>query len=169
MKQYLDAETFRAIEESLEEKKQLSKEVINSFAGGVLRWAADRGCTHITHVFQPLSGGLGEKHDVMFKTTPDGDAHPHLSASILTSAEPDGSSFPNGGVRPTHAARGNTLWDPRSFLTIGNLGKASTLRVPSIFVAWTGVSLDFKTPLIRSEAALAKATLNALRAKGDNS
>jgi len=126
------------------------------------------GCTHITHVFQPLSGIFGEKHDIMFKISADGDAAPHLKGSTLMSGEPDGSSFPNGGVRPTHAARGNTLWDPRSLLTIGNLGKASTLRVPSIFVAWTGVSLDFKTPLLRSENALAKATLNALKASGDN-
>jgi len=168
MKEYLDEQTFNAMIKVLDEKEQPSSEVIDSFAQGVLRWAAERGCTHITHVFQPLSGIFGEKHDIMFKISADGDAAPHLKGSTLMSGEPDGSSFPNGGVRPTHAARGNTLWDPRSLLTIGNLGKASTLRVPSIFVAWTGVSLDFKTPLLRSENALAKATLNALKASGDN-
>merc|ERR1712063_88803 len=169
MKEYLDEQTFNAMIKVLDEKEQPSSEVIDSFAQGVLRWAAERGCTHITHVFQPLSGIFGEKHDIMFKISADGDAAPHLKGSTLMSGEPDGSSFPNGGVRPTHAARGNTLWDPRSLLTIGNLGKASTLRVPSIFVAWTGVSLDFRTPLLRSENALAKATLNALKASGDNS
>ena len=169
MKQYLDNETFAAIQASLDTKQQLTPDVIDKFAAGVLQWATERGCTHLTHVFQPLSGIFGEKHDIMFKISADGVATPALKGSTLITGEPDGSSFPNGGTRPTHAARGNTLWDPRSFLTIGNLGKNSTLRVPSIFVAWTGVSLDFKTPLLRSETALAKATLRALNASGDSS
>eukprot|EP00339_Tiarina_fusa_P022254 CAMPEP_0117049664 /NCGR_PEP_ID=MMETSP0472-20121206/34291_1 /TAXON_ID=693140 ORGANISM="Tiarina fusus, Strain LIS" /NCGR_SAMPLE_ID=MMETSP0472 /ASSEMBLY_ACC=CAM_ASM_000603 /LENGTH=670 /DNA_ID=CAMNT_0004763153 /DNA_START=66 /DNA_END=2074 /DNA_ORIENTATION=+ len=166
MKDYFDKATYEEIIDALDEKKQFSKETMEKFAEGALKWATQHNCTHLTHVFQPLSGSMGEKHDIMFTIDSEGTISSSMDASRLLSGEPDASSFPNGGTRPTHAARGNNIWDPRSYLTIAKLGNAVTMRIPSIFVGWNGLALDFKTPLLRSEVALERETLKVLHLLG---
>eukprot|EP00339_Tiarina_fusa_P022250 CAMPEP_0117016116 /NCGR_PEP_ID=MMETSP0472-20121206/12743_1 /TAXON_ID=693140 ORGANISM="Tiarina fusus, Strain LIS" /NCGR_SAMPLE_ID=MMETSP0472 /ASSEMBLY_ACC=CAM_ASM_000603 /LENGTH=670 /DNA_ID=CAMNT_0004720057 /DNA_START=160 /DNA_END=2172 /DNA_ORIENTATION=+ len=166
MKDYFDRSTYSEIIESLDNKEPLSAEMIKKFAKGAHRWATDRDCTHLTHVFQPLSGTMGEKHDIMFSVDEEGLLTSSLSPNRFLSGEPDASSFPNDGTRPTHQARGNTIWDPRSSLTIAKLGNACTLRIPSIFYGWNNMSMDFKTPLLRSEDALQKSTLKVLHTLG---
>merc|ERR1712137_692443 len=152
---------------AIESKAHWTPELLEGFSDGVHKWAADNGCTHVTHVFQPLSGVLGEKHDIMFKVDENGGVKTSLKSSNILSSEPDASSFPNGGLRPTHQARGNCIWDPQSYMTIGKMGDACTLRIPAIFVSWTGHALDYKTPLLRSEQALQNATLKCFDAIGE--
>merc|ERR1712137_417155 len=130
---------------AIESKAHWTPELLEGFSDGVHKWAADNGCTHVTHVFQPLSGVLGEKHDIMFKVDENGGVKTSLKSSNILSSEPDASSFPNGGLRPTHQARGNCIWDPQSYMTIGKMGDACTLRIPAIFVSWTGHALQNAT------------------------
>merc|ERR1712137_1486856 len=123
---------------AIESKAHWTPELLEGFSDGVHKWAADNGCTHVTHVFQPLSGVLGEKHDIMFKVDENGGVKTSLKSSNILSSEPDASSFPNGA-----------------------------LRIPAIFVSWTGHALDYKTPLLRSEQALQNATLKCFDAIGE--
>jgi len=143
-----------------------SPELVESVAKGVHKWALQHGATHHTHSFQPLSGVSSEKHDSWIQPNKDGSISSEFDAKALTSAEPDASSFPNGGLRPTHAARGNVIWDPTSPMHIYELGDAPTLRIPSCFIGWEGSALDFKTPLLRSERALTDSTLRLLKTCG---
>eukprot|EP01095_Lingulamoeba_sp_RSL-Kostka_P002971 TRINITY_DN13874_c0_g1_i1.p1 TRINITY_DN13874_c0_g1~~TRINITY_DN13874_c0_g1_i1.p1 ORF type:complete len:723 (-),score=246.21 TRINITY_DN13874_c0_g1_i1:222-2390(-) len=171
MSEYLAPNTFKNFKNAQLNKKPPSEEVINQIANAVSKWAGEKGVTHFTHCFQPLSGTFGEKHDAWINPTKDGQIKIEFKGKQLTSAEPDASSFPNGGLRQTHEARGNVIWDPSSPIHISNYGpnkSVSTLRIPSIFVGWNGNALDHKTPLLRSEYYLEKSLLNLMKAVGDN-
>lgn len=153
MKQYLSEEAFQSVVESIEGGEKIQRKIADQVASGMKSWAVERGATHYTHWFQPLTGETAEKHDAFLKPNNDGSAIEVFSGSNLVQQEPDASSFPSGGLRNTFEARGYTAWDPSSpAFIVGN-----TLCIPTIFVSYTGEALDFKTPLIRSIAFLDKA------------
>ena len=130
------------------------------------RWAEERGATHFAHWFQPLTGGFAYKHDSFIKR--DGDhVITQLSGKMLVKGEPDGSSFPNGGLRDTHEARGYTVWDPSSPCFIADHGTGTTLCIPSVFFSWRGDAMDEKTPLLRSVEALERQGVRMLKAMGE--
>lgn len=158
MRRYLSQETRRSIYESIESGKTLDISAAEHVAEGMKRWAMDMGATHYTHWFQPLTGGTAEKHDAF--ATPYGrdESLETFSGALLCQQEPDASSFPNGGLRNTFEARGYTAWDPSSpAFIVGDV-----LCVPTVFISYTGEALDYKTPLLRSKAAVSKAASEIL-------
>ena len=130
-------------------------------------WALERGATHYTHVFQPLTGLTAEKHDSFFEPDGEGGAVAEFSGKELIQGEPDASSFPTGGVRATFEARGYTAWDPTSPAFILENPNGALLCIPTAFASWTGEALDAKIPLLRSMDALSKSAIRALRLLGD--
>ena len=130
-------------------------------------WALEKGATHYTHVFQPLTGLTAEKHDSFFEPVGDGTALAEFSGKELIQGEPDASSFPTGGIRETFEARGYTAWDPTSPAFILENPNGALLCIPTAFVSWTGEALDHKIPLLRSMDALSGAAIRALRLLGD--
>jgi glutamine synthetase len=130
-------------------------------------WAIERGATHFTHWFQPLTGVTAEKHDAFLTPTPSGEIINEFSGKLLIKGEPDASSFPSGGIRSTFEARGYTAWDPTSPAFLLKSGGRFTLYVPSIFISHTGEALDVKTPLLRSQEAVSKQSLRVLKFFGD--
>ena len=130
-------------------------------------WALERGATHYTHVFQPLTGLTAEKHDSFFEPDGEGGAIAEFSGKELIQGEPDASSFPTGGVRATFEARGYTAWDPTSPAFILENPNGALLCIPTAFASWTGEALDAKIPLLRSMDALSKSAIRALRLLGD--
>jgi glutamine synthetase len=127
----------------------------------------ERGCTHFTHWFQPLTGSTAEKHDSFYNPTGDGNALAEFSGKELIQGEPDASSFPTGGIRATFEARGYTAWDPSSPAFILENPNGALLCIPTAFASWTGEALDHKIPLLRSMDALSRSALRALRLLGD--
>ncbi len=152
MKNYLPLPIIDKIEDSIQTGKQIDREISDIVASGLKSWATSLNATHYTHWFQPLTGETAEKHDAFFDIN-DNKPLEVLSGSNLIQQEPDASSFPNGGLRNTFEARGYTAWDPSSPAFIID----HTLCIPTIFISYTGESLDFKAPLIKSLAALDKA------------
>lgn len=153
MRTFLSEEAFNGVKEAMEQGSTIDRKMADQVAACMKAWAQSKGVTHYTHWFQPLTGTTAEKHDGFFEPIGGGRAIERFSGSQLVQQEPDASSFPNGGVRSTFEARGYTAWDPTSPAFIwGN-----TLCVPTIFISYTGESLDFKTPLIKSLSALDKA------------
>lgn len=153
MKEYIAPNILDQLFDEVDNGRTLSRDIANSVAIGMRKWAMDRGATHYTHWFQPLTGGTAEKHDAFFDLRQDGTLIEDFSGNALYQQEPDASSFPSGGIRNTFEARGYSAWDPSSpVFLVGD-----TLCIPTIFVAYTGEALDYKTPLIRSTAALNKA------------
>ncbi len=149
-KKYLPIEIYEKFEYCLENDIPIDAETADLIAIGLKNWAIDHGVTHYTHWFQPLTGKTSEKHDTFFKFDKNWRAIEKLSGNELIVQEPDGSSFPSGGLRSTHNARSYTIWDPKSpiFIRRNKLGK--TLCVPAILVSYTGESLDMKSPLLKS-------------------
>ena len=125
-------------------------------------WALSKGANYFAHIFYPLTGASAEKHDSFIVSDASGKAITEFNGSLLTKGEPDGSSFPNGGIRQTNAARGYTFWDPTSPAYILDKPNGATLCIPSVFVSWTGEALDKKVPLMRSNAAMNKAGTRVL-------
>lgn len=159
MKEYIADTTLNQMLASIEEGKPLGRDIANSVAIGMKNWALEHGATHFAHWFQPLTGGTAEKHDSFLGFSESGRVMDDFSGSVLYQQEPDASSFPSGGIRNTFEARGYTAWDPTSpVFVIGD-----TLCIPSIFVAYTGEALDYKTPLLRSTAALNKAAVDVCK------
>lgn len=152
MKNYLPLPIIEKIEDSIQTGKQIDREISDIVASGLKSWATSLNATHYTHWFQPLTGETAEKHDAFFDIN-DNKPLEVLSGSNLIQQEPDASSFPNGGLRNTFEARGYTAWDPSSPAFIID----HTLCIPTIFISYTGESLDFKAPLIKSLSALDKA------------
>lgn len=153
MKEYISDTVLEQLFDNIDNGKTISRDIANSVAIGMRKWAMEHGATHYTHWFQPLTGGTAEKHDAFFDLQRDGTLIETFSGSALYQQEPDASSFPSGGIRNTFEARGYSAWDPSSpVFLIGD-----TLCIPTVFVAYTGEALDYKTPLIRSTAALCKA------------
>ena len=163
MRQRLPKETYRALRNTIENGKKLDVNIANVVANAMKDWAVERGCTHFTHWFQPMTGVTAEKHDSFISASSDGSVIMEFSGKELVKGEPDASSFPSGGLRATFEARGYTAWDPSSYAFI----KDSTLCIPTAFYSYSGEALDKKTPLLRSMEALNRQALRILRLFGN--
>ncbi|MCE3006931.1 MAG: glutamine synthetase III [Bacteroidetes bacterium] len=150
MKEYLSQEAYQSVVNAIEKGTNVSHEVAEQVALGLKNWAMDRGATHYTHWFQPLTGQVAEKHDSFLTSGNNTQAIERFSVESLIQQEPDASSFTSGGLRNTFEARGYTAWDPSSPAFLMETGKSRTLCIPSIFISYTGEALDFKTPLLKS-------------------
>ncbi len=160
MKEYLPANAFAEVVETIENGRAISHDLAEHISQAMKGWAIANGATHYTHWFQPLTGATAEKHDAFFEPLPDGTAIDKFTASALVQQEPDASSFPNGGIRNTFEARGYTGWDPSSPAFIFDTGGSRTLCIPTVFVAYTGEALDYKAPLLKALSALDKAAVD---------
>ena len=156
------------LQATLRNGEALDPSLADAVAAGMKEWALERGATHYTHVFQPLTGLTAEKHDSFFGPDGNGKAIAKFSGSELIQGEPDASSFPTGGVRATFEARGYTAWDPTSPAFILENPNGALLCIPTAFASWTGEALDAKIPLLRSMDALSKSAIRALRILGDD-
>jgi glutamine synthetase len=156
MREYLSEEAFNSVMAAMQQGTQIDRKMADQVAASMKSWANYKGATHYTHWFQPLTGTTAEKHDAFFEPTEGGRAIERFGGGQLVQQEPDASSFPNGGIRNTFEARGYTAWDPTSPAFV--IGK--TLCIPTIFVAYTGEALDFKTPLLKALHALDKAAVD---------
>ncbi|MFI5235991.1 MAG: glutamine synthetase III [Gemmatimonadales bacterium] len=167
MRQRLPKEVYKSLVRTIDHGEPLDPKVADVVAATMKDWAIERGATHFTHWFQPLTGSTAEKHDSLAAPDGQGGVIYNFSGSDLVQGEPDASSFPSGGIRATFEARGYTAWDPTSpaFLVRGAPGVV-TLCIPTAFVSWTGEALDTKIPLLRSMEALSKQALRILRIFG---
>ncbi len=156
MKAYMDEQTYLSVKAAIQNGSKLSREVAEVVAKSIQKWSQDKGVTHFTHWFQPWTGKTAEKHDSFFNLTPDGKVIEEFSVDALVQQEPDGSSFPSGGMRATFEARGYTAWDPSSPAFIVETGAGKTLCIPTVFITYTGDAMDFKLPLLKSQAYLDK-------------
>ena len=150
MQERLPSATYKSLIKTMKEGKPLEIEVANVVAHAMKEWAIEKGATHFTHWFQPLTGITSEKHDSFLDPCSDGRAIMSFSGKELIQGEPDASSFPSGGLRATFEARGYTAWDPTSYAFI----KDEVLCIPTAFCSYTGEALDKKTPLLRSMSAV---------------
>src|SRR5918996_1689029 len=166
-KERLSKETFKQLRSTLEHGEALDPALADEVAEAMKQWALERGATHYTHVFQPLTGLTAEKHDSFFEPDGEGGAIADFSGTELVQGEPDASSFPTGGVRATFEARGYTAWDPTSPAFILENPNGSLLCIPTAFASWTGEALDAKIPPLRSMDALSRSAIKALRLLGD--
>jgi glutamine synthetase len=164
----LPKDTYTRLQATLANGEALDPSLADAVALGMKEWALERGATHYTHVFQPLTGLTAEKHDSFFSPTSDGIALAEFSGTELIQGEPDASSFPTGGVRATFEARGYTAWDPTSPAFILENPNGALLCIPTAFASWTGEALDAKIPLLRSMDALSRSAIRALRLLGDD-
>jgi glutamine synthetase len=150
MQEYLSQEAFDSVMNAIDKGTKVDRKISNQIAAGMKAWALDRGATHYTHWFHPLTGATAEKHDAFFEPASDSSVIENFDGGKLVQQEPDASSFPSGGMRTTFEARGYTAWDPSSpAFVMGN-----TLCIPSVYVSFKGDSLDFKTPLLKSIEAV---------------
>ena len=159
MRKYLDPETLEALLECIDKGHPLDRATADGVARGMKEWALENHVTHITHWFQPLTEGTAEKHDSLIDLDGKGGVIETFDGSSLVQQEPDASSFPNGGIRATFEARGYTAWDPTSPVFI----QEDTLCIPTVFIAYTGEALDYKTPLKRSINAVSDAAAGICR------
>jgi glutamine synthetase len=159
-RQFLSDEGYKSLVASIKGGKKIDRFMGNQIANGLKAWAETKGVTHYTHWFQPLTELSAEKHDSFFTLKGDGTPIEEFEGNALIQQEPDASSFPNGGLRATFEARGYTAWDPSSPAFIMEIGTGKTLCIPTIFVSYTGESLDAKTPLIKALVALDKAAVD---------
>jgi glutamine synthetase len=166
-RQRLPKHVFKALSSALARGEALDTSLADSVAQAMKGWALERGATHYTHWFQPLTGMTAEKHDSFYGPTGDGTAIAEFSGKELIQGEPDASSFPTGGIRATFEARGYTAWDPSSPAFILENPNGALLCIPTAFVSWTGEALDTKIPLLRSMDALSKSAIRALNLLGD--
>ncbi len=167
MKEMLKPDTFKAIEKTINDGAKLPEGVADEVAEAMKNWAVSRGATHFAHVFYPLTGATAEKHDSFYDPSADGrSAISKFKGKTLLQGEPDASSFPSGGLRATHSARGYTAWDVTSPAYIVESVNGLTLCIPTSFVSWTGEALDTKTPLLKSMQALDKQALRILKLFG---
>ena len=165
IKTYLSKDTAKKLQATIREGKPLDPSIANEVAHGIRHWAMDRGATHYTHWFLPMTGSTAEKHD-SFLELKDGEPIMLFSGKNLIVGEPDASSFPSGGIRSTFEARGYTAWDPTSPAFIKRHSNGATLCIPTAFCAYTGESLDKKTPLLRSMQALDKSLKRLMKLFG---
>jgi glutamine synthetase len=160
MREYLSDEAYKSLMNSAKNGSKIDRRMADQVAASMKAWAEERGVTHFTHWFQPLTGTTAEKHDSFFTIKSDGTAIELFDGDALIQQEPDASSFPNGGIRATFEARGYTAWDPSSPAFIMEAGSGKTLCIPTIFIAYNGESLDYKAPLLKSIGALDKAAVD---------
>ncbi len=164
MKQYLAADTYDAWKQCICTGSALPLDVANGIAEAMKLWAIEKGATHYTHWFQPMTGITAEKHDSFITPTGDGKVIMEFSGKELVRGEPDASSFPSGGLRATFEARGYTAWDPTAYAFV----KDGSLYIPTCFFSYTGEALDKKTPLLRSLDEVSREALRILRLFGDD-
>ena len=162
MKERLPKETFKQLQRTIKLGKSLDINIANVVANAMKDWAIEKGCTHYTHWFQPMTGWTAEKHDSFISPTPDGKVIMEFSGKELVQGEPDASSFPSGGLRATFEARGYTAWDPTSYAFIKN----GVLCIPTAFCSYGGHALDKKTPLLRSMEAINKQAMRIVKLFG---
>ena len=156
MSKYLSKETFKVMSKVIDKGEPIDRGIAEHVAAGMRMWALENGATHYTHWFHPLTDGTAEKHDAFVEHDGNGGMIEEFSGKILAKQEPDASSFPSGGLRNTFEARGYSAWDPTSPAFIIE----DTLCIPTIFISYTGESLDYKTPLLKSIAAVSKASID---------
>ncbi len=168
MKERLPKDTYKALCETIQKGAPMTLEVANVVANAMKDWAIEKGATHYTHWFQPLTGRTAEKHDSFIAPTADGGIVMEFSGKQLIQGEPDASSFPSGGLRATFEARGYTAWDCTSpaFLKEDGVGNV-TLTIPTAFCSYTSEALDKKTPLLRSMEAISRQAVRVIRALGN--
>lgn len=149
-RQFLSDEAYKSLMASIKAGQKIDRSMANQIANGIRAWAESKGVSHFTHWFQPLTGTTAEKHDSFFTLKSDGSALEQFDGDALIQQEPDASSFPSGGLRATFEARGYTAWDPSSPAFIMDIGYGKTLCIPTIFISYTGESLDYKAPLLKA-------------------
>src|SRR6478735_4948524 len=159
-REFLSNEAYKSLTGSIKEAKKIDRSMASQIATGMRSWAESKGVTHFTHWFQPLTGTTAEKHDSFFTLKSDGTPIEEFDSAALIQQEPDASSFPSGGLRATFEARGYTAWDPTSPAFIMEIGSGKTLCIPTIFVSYTGESLDYKSPLLKALEAMNKAAVD---------
>ena len=159
MRQFLTKEAFSSLMRAVDKGDKINRSIADQIASSMKDWAMAKGVTHYTHWFQPLTGATAEKHDAFFETVGNGEALERFEGNQLVQQEPDASSFPNGGIRNTFEARGYTAWDPTSPAFI----YGTTLCIPTVFVAYTGEALDYKTPLLRALNSVDQAATDVSR------
>ena len=162
MKERLSADVYNSLKKTIDENVRLDDDVADAVAQEMKKWAIEKGATHFTHWFQPLTGVTAEKHDSFIEPSPDGGVIMEFSGKELIKGEPDASSFPSGGLRATFEARGYTAWDPTSYAFI----KDDTLCIPTAFCSYSGEALDKKTPLLRSMQAINRQAKRILKLFG---
>jgi glutamine synthetase len=167
MRARLSESAYKALRSCMEHGSELDHALADQVANAMKEWAVERGATHFTHWFQPMTGNTAEKHD-SFASIEDGKLIMEFSGKALIKGEPDASSFPSGGLRATFEARGYTAWDPTSPAFLRETTNGSTLCIPTAFCSWTGEALDEKTPLLRSSEALNREAVRLLRLLGDD-
>lgn len=166
MKQCLPKAVFKSLKKTIEAGEQLDVSIADTVASAMKDWAISKGASYYAHVFYPMTNATAEKHDGFISTQSDGSAIAEFAGKLLVQGEPDGSSFPNGGIRSTFEARGYTAWDVTSPAYLMETDNGVTLCIPTIFVSWTGEALDKKTPLLRSIGAMNKAATRVLKILG---
>ncbi|HET9430292.1 MAG TPA: glutamine synthetase III [Chitinophagaceae bacterium] len=159
-REFLSDEAYKSLANSIKASQKIDRAMANQIANGIRAWAESKGVTHFTHWFQPLTGTTAEKHDSFFTMKGDGTSIEQFEGDALIQQEPDASSFPSGGLRATFEARGYTAWDPSSPAFIMEIGNGKTLCIPTIFVSYTGESLDYKAPLLKASEALNRAAVD---------
>ncbi len=167
MQECLPKPVFKSIKKTIQTGELLDASVADAIALAMKDWAISKGALYYAHVFYPLTNATAEKHDGFISVQSDGTAISEFAGKLLVQGEPDGSSFPNGGIRSTFEARGYTAWDVTSPAYILETDNGSTLCIPTVFVSWTGEALDKKTPLLRSIAAMNKAATKVLKLMGE--
>lgn len=167
MEESLSKNAFKAIKKTVQTGAPLDSSIADIVAAAMKEWAISRGAKFYSHIFYPLTNVTAEKHDGFIITDSGGNAITEFTGSLLIKGEPDGSSFPNGSIRMTNAARGYTSWDPTSPVYMMHTDNGSTLMIPSVFMSWTGEALDKKIPLLRSNDAMNKAGIKVLSLMGE--
>jgi len=167
MEESLSKNAYKAIKKTVQTGVELDKATADVVAAAMKDWAIGKGVKFFSHIFYPLTHATAEKHDGFIVTNSDGNAITEFTGSLLIKGEPDGSSFPNGSIRMTNAARGYTAWDPTSPVYIQHTDNGATLMIPCVFMSWTGEALDKKIPLLRSNDAMNKAGNRVLSLMGE--
>lgn len=167
MEECLSKNAFKAMKKTAQTGVALDEAVADVVAAAMKDWAMSKGAKFFSHIFYPMTNVTAEKHDGFIVTNSDGAAITEFTGSLLIKGEPDGSSFPNGSLRMTNAARGYTAWDPTSPAYIMDTANGATLMIPSVFMSWTGEALDKKIPLLRSNAAMNTAAQRVLSLMGE--
>ncbi len=167
MKLRLPKEVYRRFQEIIQKGKKFDLDTANSVAHAMKEWAIEKGATHYSHWFQPMTSSTAEKHDSFIEFTDDGDIIERFTGKQLVQGEPDASSFPSGGIRSTFEARGYTVWDPSSPAFIIKAGKGVTLCIPTVFLSYTGEALDNKAPLLRSIKVINDSSIKMLSLLGN--
>jgi len=168
MKQCLPKGVFKSLKKTIEAGEQIDTSIADTVASAMKDWAISRGASYYAHVFYPMTNATAEKHDGFISIQSDGSAIAEFAGKLLVQGEPDGSSFPNGGIRSTFEARGYTAWDVTSPAYLMETDNGVTLCIPTIFVSWTGEALDKKTPLLRSIGAMNQAANRVLKLLGNS-